>query len=916
MVVALSCAPWPRQTLSRTLSFALSCGLGCALLASLPLQARAQAAAAAKPATAPGPAHPAADEPNLVLELRLSDAVLSDSLTAWQSGGQLLLPIGELARLLTLAITVSSDSGSVSGFLLSEDRTFGLNVAGRLISMAGRTESFEGHQVKVFGDDIYLASALLSRWWPLDFELDLSSLRLMVKPRERLPLQARLERERAAARTGGGPQTPTDPGHPRKLVPHAWLSRPFIDQTLGLASSSVGGIRRGVNYTAYLTADVMGMEGSAYVTRSGASARTDQRLTLARTDPEGTLLGPLKVRSLLIGDFTMPSVANVIGGGSAARGLSVSNRPLDLPATFDRQSLRGDLPPGWDVTLYYNDALLGYQQSRGDGRYAFDDLPLSYGRNDFLLVFNGPQGQLRTERSSFSLDQSIIRPGQWYYALAHQAPADTGARSLARLDWGLPGGLVASGAWVRTPQPASGTGAPAARSYSQLGLRLYRDAVILTSELTQGSPNGMLGELGLKTSLGPGLSLDLLHLRRQGLFESEAYPLTNDPLQHRTRVRLLGAVGSSGARWRLPVALEYQRDVLQSGGHTESGSARLSVSALGAMHTASLAWQQAGGRDAPPSVLTGALQSSSRLLDMGISSQLLYSVRPRASLDGLVLTADRALSEGHRINAGLLRDLRNGSTLWTMGISRRFDSFAVALNGSMDQTRQWTAGLQLFMALGRDPRSDRWFAESLPLAGQGAVVARAFVDRNLNGLRDPGEEAVANAAFILNSGSRHPVRTGSDGTVLISRLPAGRYTDLALDPGTLEDPQWKPTVSGARVLARPGLMQALDFPVAATADVDGTVYLREGSARRPVGDAIVELVDSTEQVVQRVRSASDGFFTLPQILPGTYRLRVSAAQVTQLRLRGNAERALKIGPDSDFVNGQDLELQRLPSPPP
>lgn len=892
-------------------SWVVSCGLWCALLAGQPLQARAQTVASAERPAATGLGLPTADEPNLLLELRLGDAVLSDSLTAWQAGGQLLLPVGELARLLTLAITVDSAGGSASGFLLSENRSFGLNVPGRLISLAGRSESFEAHQVKVFGQDIYLASTLLSRWWPLDFELDLSGLRLLAKPRERLPLQARLDRERTGARAGSGPQTPADPGYPRRLVPHAWLGRPFIDQTLSLASSSGAGLRQGLNYTAYLTADVLGMEGSAYVTRSGASARTDQRLSLARTDPEGTLLGPLRARSLLLGDFTMPSVAHVTSGGSAAPGMSISNRPLDLPATFDRQSLRGDLPPGWDVTLYYNDALLGYQQSRGDGRYAFDDLPLSYGRNDFLLVFNGPQGQLRTERSSFSLDQSIIRPGQWFYALAHQKQADSGSRSLARVEWGLPGGLVASGAWVRAPRPPSGTGAPVERSYTQLGLRLYRDAMILTSELTQGSPTGMLGEIGLKTNLGPGLSLDLLHLRRQDLFDSEAHPLTGDPLRHRTKVRLLGTV-SSGARSRLPVAAEYQRDVLRSGDHRESASARLSTSAWGTMHTASLAWQRAGPRGTAPGALTGALQSSSRLLGMGISSQVFYSVRPRASLDGLVLTADRVVSEGHRINAGLLRDLRSGSTLWTMGVSRRLSSFALALNVSVDQRRQWTAGLQLFMALGRDPRSDRWFAESLPLAGQGAVVARAFVDRNLNGVRDPGEEAVANAALIINSGSRHPVRTDSDGTVLISRLPAGRYSDLALDPGSLEDPQWTPLLAGARVLPRPGLVQVLDFPVAATADIDGTVYLWEGPARRAVGDAVVELVDAAQQVVQRVRSASDGFFTLPQVLPGDYRLRVSADQVSKLRLQSNGERPLKIGPDSDFVNGQDLELRRPP----
>jgi hypothetical protein len=151
--------------------WAISCGLWCALVAGAPLQARGQTAAttASERPAATGLGLPTADEPNLLLELRLGDAVLSDSLNAWQTGGQLMLPLGELARLLSLAITVDSGRGSASGFLLSEDRSFGLNVAGRLISVAGRSESLEAHQVKVFGEDIYLASTLLSRWWPLDF---------------------------------------------------------------------------------------------------------------------------------------------------------------------------------------------------------------------------------------------------------------------------------------------------------------------------------------------------------------------------------------------------------------------------------------------------------------------------------------------------------------------------------------------------------------------------------------------------------------------------------------------------------------------------------------------------------------------------------------------------------------------------
>jgi hypothetical protein len=86
--------------------------------------------------------------------------------------------------------------------------------------------------------------------------------------------------------------------------------------------------------------------------------------------------------------------------------------PADQPTSFDRHTLQGDLPPGWDVELYYNEALVGFQQSRPDGKYSFDDQPLAYGPNEFRLVFHGPLGQLRVERQSFLLEQSAVPRGR------------------------------------------------------------------------------------------------------------------------------------------------------------------------------------------------------------------------------------------------------------------------------------------------------------------------------------------------------------------------------------------------------------------------------------------------------------------------------------------------------------------------
>jgi hypothetical protein len=75
------------------------------------------------------------------------------------------------------------------------------------------------------------------------------------------------------------------------------------------------------------------------------------------------------------------------------------------------------------------------------------------------------------------------------------------------------------------------------------------------------------------------------------------------------------------------------------------------------------------------------------------------------------------------------------------------------------------------------------------MASSGAVSARAFVDRNLNGVWDSGEDLVGSTGFLIDRGGRYPQLTNEKGEALISRLTTGRYTEISLDPSMLEDPQ-------------------------------------------------------------------------------------------------------------------------------
>lgn len=843
------------------------------------------------------------DSQALVLEVVLDGHVLSDSLTAYQDGEQFLLPLGELARLLTLAITVNAQEGSASGFLIKEDQLFGLHVGRALVNVQGHEQDFDPGLAHVVGDDIFVAQKALRQWLLIDFEVDLPTLQLRIKPRVRLPMQARLQREKQGAPGTSMASRAQDGGYDLVGVPYAMARAPFVDQTLGSdARFGRDAAQYKTAYAAYITTDLLGMEAAAYLSASRDKPVPEVRLALARHDPDGQLLGPMGARTVELGHIVMPSVPHVLMSGQGGLGVVANNHAMGQPSNFDRHSIRGDLPPGWDVTLYYNDALVGYQPSGADGRYAFDDLPLSFGPNEFRLVFNGPVGQVRVERQSFLLDQAVIKPGEFFYALASQQ-TDLGALHVAQFDLGLTRALSANLGLVSRPSGAAGE--PTA--LAQWGLRAYQDGLIVSSQITAARDGGWLSDTVFKTRVGR-FAVGGEHVQRNSRFFSEMYAPGQDGLRYRDKLGMTGSLQpDDGAP--VSLALEASRDVLASGMDNTGVAGRISSVLAGNAVSNNLRWQHSSGKYSTD----GSLQASRRVADVGLNAQIDYGIRPEVALRTFAVTGDLNLSAGYRVNGGVLHSTVASSTQFSSGVSKRFGGFAVAVSGAYSTRHELVLGLQLFVALGRDPRSGTWFADAQPLAGTGAASVQAFVDRNMNGVRDAGEEPVPNAGFLIGSGGRYPVRTDGDGKAFIHRLSPGQYTDIALDPSTLEDPQWKPAFKGLRVLPRPGLVQAIDFPVVYTAEVEGTVFLVDAAGhRRGIGDARLELVNDDGDVLATTRSSPDGYYLLHQVMPGRATLRIAPEQASKLRLSGALSRVLDVPADGEFLSGQDFELRITP----
>ncbi len=867
------------------------------------LAACASVSATATPGDDLARRYPAPD-PGLIaiVEVRLGDELLSDALTAYQYGAATYLPLGELARLLSLAVKVQTGAGTAAGFIVREERAFHLDLARASVILAERALPFDPNLIRVQADDIYVESGLLATWLPVDFALAMGRLSVTVLPREKLPLQLRLERERWQRRAPAGGD---GAGLTRLDQDYRLVSPPLIDQTVSLSATRGGGAPRTEATSAtYLAADLLGMQASAFVNlaRAGAAAR----LSLARYDPQAGLLGPLHAQAFAVGsDAALPFLpyldnAKLRQGGA---GLAWSNRPLDQPDRFDRIGLSGDLAEGWDVQLLYNNALIGFQGARADGRYQFDELALAYGPNLFRLVFHGPTGQVRIEQKSFLLDQASVPDATFYYDVGARTDPQLGRRGALRYQWGVSRMLTLDGGLqVQQAGPASAAGA-----YANLGLRAYLRGMILNTMLARAPDGAMLSEVGLKTSVA-GVAVSAVQLRPRG-FVSELLTASPDPLRVSNQLDLDTVLASLSA-WPMPLTLGLRADRRASGARETTLLARVSAQALGVALSNQLEGQALPERR----VVNGLLQLSRPIGDTSFGAQLNYALRPQRQVVSAMLGMNRRLFDDYALTVNMTRTIVGGGKQLLIGLNRNFGAFSMGLSAAATSGVGLALGLRLFTALGYEPRQTRY--QPGPVAQMGATAAsvRVFLDKNNNGVMDGDDEPLPDIGVMVN-GARRPQRTDGAGLAYLSGLPIKQNLDIALDRATLEDPYWAPRLKGVRYLARQGAVNQIELPVQMTGEIDGGTVVADPldpGRRHPIGDVVLELRDAQGALAASVKSAADGYFLFSSVAPGAYTLEMSAAQAARLALRAPPPQALLISPQGQVINGVTLVLRAAP----
>lgn len=840
------------------------------------------------------------DEDLRILEMRVEKYRLEDVLPTYQRKDYLLVPLGYLSEILDLAIDADIGTGIAQGFVFKEDKTFYLDTSRNEVTIQGTNYPYNERLVYVLDDDIYVDAGLLSKWLNITIDANLLASTVTIKSEDKFPFIVRMEREEKIAKTMAHLNVDT-PYYPYHYEPYDMWSAPFIDQTFeGSSRHSDTDTTNTFRSTTYMTSDLLGMESSLYLFATNDDVLDDFRFTIGKKDPEGELLGFAQATEYAMGNITEPRLKNITIPGDQEPGALVSNFPLNRQAEYDRHRFIGNLLPGWEVELYHNDRLIGYQSVAIDGQYDFIDIPILFGRNYFRLVFYGPQGQVREEEQFFDLGEALTKKGQHYYRALASDNEQGGNRATAQYDIGLSNQISASLVGASIPLDVTATTVEQ-HNYVQAGLRGFWKSFFATIDVIDDIDGGEAINFDVQTGIGSTV-VKFNHTIMNSFF-SEEYRLTTQEYKDNTEFRIDTTIPPSFLP-RIPFSLELKMADFEFGNDRNEVINLLSMQTYGLSLSNQLRYVQ---NSSSQNIFTGTFGLSSYIDGVGIRGTINYAIQPIDEITNVNITVRPPIYKHFQFTYGLNHSLLADVTEVSASASKAIGKYNLSLGARYNTDNVIGLDARFSIGIGREPRQKKWDTNALAIAGRGSVSARVFLDNNQDGLFNEGDEPIENVGFTINGGYQK-IRTDENGIAFITGVPEHRPVNLAINTSTLDDPLWTTALDGMRIVPRPGQAMQLDFPIFSSGEIDGTIYLIKNEQTIPAGRVKVEVVSQQGQVIRSTTTEYDGFYVISNIPLGTYSVRVSPSQMSSLNLQTEIEPSFVISADDQFKSGVDFKL--------
>ncbi len=863
----------------------------------------AAACASIAPATAPEKDQWVADpDAQFSLSVQIHNLTIGDGVRAYQTPEGACVLLGDFSNTLSFPIKTDFAAATATGWAFNEKNSIAIDRKARTASISGKRESFAITDIRDTPDGWCVDSKALGKWFGMGVNADVFNSLLRLQSDRRLPAEEaliRVKRGDALAAKKKNAQSLKD--LPQVRMPYRLWRAPAFEFVVNAGVRYGGGkVSVGRDASVYAAGEVAGLSYSANIGISQNGLPKNVWARFYRSDPEASLLGPLKATHVAFGD--VPGLSSTLrSAGGNGRGLVITNRPLLQTGSVDRTEFRGRLPDGWDAELYRNGSLVAFDNDpAGSGEYVFKDIEILAGDNAYEVVLHGPQGQTRTDTDHINVSRNAAPPGKlWYWAGVRQEGEKlldiqrlTG--KLAAQDTGLADGAATRKSRFGVP--------PEAALQLQYGISRTIAVSALVRSVIEGDERVTYAEGSVRKSIGASVidvaaSIDSAHrlaARAQLLAKLGAATLSasstfgSDPtgedfdgksvtLAH--RIGLAFPVKLGGAN--IPISTSVGKRTLAGGGEVLDGTLRLGAR-IGRFNLAnSTTFQKviehSNGASSSTQSLVNELIGTGRVGKVRVRGSIVTDVVPEARLRTLGLNAYWAQDEKREWDAGVQYDALSKVGMASLSHIRRFDGMSAALIG--EAQTNGNVGVKLRLNFSLDPFRRGLRPTRERLASTGLVQARVFEDLNENGRFDDGEPVAQNAAITTGT-KQSEALTGGDGLVTVGGLTPFVPTPVGIDQTSLANPALTPLKPAQVIVPRPGVAALVDIALVGGGSIEAFAARSDGS---PYEGLDFELVEADGTVIATTRSDLDGYIVFENIHYGNFTIRLAKASAEAIR---------------------------------
>ena len=795
-------------------------------------------------------------ENELLLELRLDDNSMGLDILGYQRGDDFLLSLEELASGLGFPIAVDIDTGIASGWFISEDQIFLLDMQSGQVSSGDKQWPISDAEAVIHEDGLYIDTKALEKWFPLRLTPVIRKLYLNIEPLELLPVQQRMQRKKRFVSPNSDNQEPVYPLQPTPyqfLGPHATklrLGYSTTRNTLDTDAEYTG------NYASLSRGDLGWMTSTLSLAGQSGDSLTAARLKLERT----AFNGPLGVNHIEIGDVGNGGFRGVVLQGSN------SDEPLSKRINEGAVTLEGSQLPDWDIELYQNNQLIAAQTTGPDGLYVFPDVALQFGDNKFELKFFGPNGEFDTREEFHFLGPGMLQRGKANYEISAVQKARTvfGINDSTDND-DAGSALFTSSVNVGLSRQLTISAGITSQESNGKRLQSMNGGLGFSTSRLFGNVNfadNALGQDALQTSLRTALGSSNISLNYTRFFDEPELLDANLDWQ--------ADIDISSIMYNVPIKLETRVSEGQMRKLTEAALGTTFAFAGGGKFSTSV-WYNSSENlttdELPKVAFSGGLSSfHSTVRPWSIRLTAGYGFQPDTELQTLSATGNLFIDNDLSLNLGIRRISSTDTTQYKSGINWLIAGVAVGAYVSFDSNERWSGIITASSTLLHRPDTLLPKLSSRASVSTGSVEARVFED--VSGTEQIPYEGSAKISAIQ---SFRRSSTNNSGVATIHGLPAHSQTDIELDYSTIEDYELRPRTTGVSVIPRPGSYAIVEFPLVRTSELEGYINASEDNEKNPIARALVTLTTPDGEVVAQTRSGLDGFYLFEGIEPGNYR---------------------------------------------